>query len=372
MLALFAAQILVVLTSSRVGAEVFVVRDYHSGVTLSAGQWEASIDYLGMNETLDVFNVKQSRRKSVSSKVSSDGLGDLEGGRVMVSYGVTDQLMVSGGYQYQRFDVTFADLSIDTYDLDITRRHNFYGRPNTDTAYLFGTVGVRHHRSADFSTERIDDIDYLAGKISSRVRVSEESGRIVIRYGDITYSSPKVNPDGTHKPPLALGIENLNDTTLYLRSGVGRRWERFNIALLAEVGATTIHGQVVHNLKDYGVDEDSPLLRDINSDLDRSEQYVKAGIDLYYETLFGVAGHLSYIYQQIYRESRLSDYNRNHTLSAELIFRISRAFALTVGGEYYRNQYNGHIPLLYNRYTQSTFSRDYGVVKAGMTMVFGR
>ncbi len=353
-------------------AQVFVVRDYQSGVTLAAGQLEVSADYLGMNDTLDILGIKAARSASVSSRVRSDSLGDLEGGRLLVSYGLTDQLMVSGGYSYRIFDVTFADLSVDSYQLSVNRRHNLYQRPDTSAAYLFSVFGVRHNRSADFSTERIPDIDYLARKVSDRVRVTEEPGRIVIHYDDLIYSSPRVARDGTVKDPLQLGLSSSNDTTLYLRGGAGRRWERFNIALFAEVGSTWITGQLEHNLEDYGVDTSSPLLKDLDTDLDRREHYAKAGIDLYYETLFGVAAHVGYAYQFLQRDGGLNDYQSNHTLSAELVMRLNRQIALTLGGSYYRNHFNGHIPLLYNRYTQSTFARDYGVVTAGITMVFGR
>lgn len=353
-------------------AQVFVVRDYQSGVTLAAGQSEVSVDYLGMNDTLDLLNMKESRSASVSSSVRSDGLGDIEGGRLLASYGLTDQLMVSGGYSYREFDVTFAELSLDSYHLSLSRRHNLYQRPDESAAYLFGILGVRHHRAADFTTERISDIDYLARKVSSRVRVTEEPGRIVIQYDDLIYSSPRVTRDGTVKDPLMLGLENSNDTTLYLRGGAGRRWERINIALFTEVGSTWIKGSLAHNLADYGVDTSSPLLKDLDVNLDRHEHYAKAGIDLYYETLFGVAAHVAYAYQVVQRDDGLNDYRTNHTVSAELVMRLNRQIALTLGGEYYRNHFNGHIPLLYNRYTQSTFARDYGVVTAGMTMVFGR
>lgn len=194
----------------------------------------------------------------------------------------------------------------------------------------------------------------------------------MIDDGEMTYSSPRVNADGGIKDPLALGLCDSSDTTLFVRGGVGRRWERINIALLAEVGYTVIRGQLSHNLHLYGIDSDNRLLREIDFDLDREETYIKAGVDLYYETLFGVAAHLAYYYLMLQRDSSIDRHHDNRHLSAELILRLNRYAAVTIGGEYYRNQFNGIVPLLYNRYTQSAFDRDYGIVKAGLTDVFGR
>jgi len=353
-------------------AQVFVTRDYLSGITLAQGQLEVSADYLVMNETVDLLNLRESRIAKTSTALRSDGLGDLKGAQVMAAYGLRDNMMISGSYHYRQLNVTFADLDVDGYALHLSRRYNLYQRPDASAAYLFGVIGGRHHRSADFSTERISDINYLAGKLSSRFTVRDEYGRLVIDDGEMTYSSPRVNADGTIKDPLALGLRDSSDTTLFVRGGAGRRWERINIALLAEAGYTVIRGQLSHNLHLYGIDSDNRLLREIDFDLDREETYIKAGVDLYYETLFGVAAHLAYYYLVLQRDSSIDRHRDNHHLSAELILRLNRYAAVTIGGEYYRNQFNGIVPLLYNRYTQSAFDRDYGIVKAGLTVVFGR
>lgn len=355
-----------------VAAEVFLVRDYQSGVTLANGQLEVSLDYLAMNETLDLFNLREERIGSVSQVLASERLGDLQGGRLLVSYGLQENLMLSAGYRFRDFDVTFADYQVDSYELAVTARHNFYGRPATDTAYAFGILGARHNAAADYATTRIDEINYLARKVSPRYSISEVPGRIVISDGTLTYSSPVVNPDGSFKDPLALGLRDSSDTSVYLRSGVGRRWERFNVALFGEVGYTSIRGALDQNLSLYGIEDDNPVLDRFDLDLGRDETWLKAGIDLYYETLYGVAMHLAYSYLLLQRDGELGRYDNNQILQAELILRLSRRVALTLGGEYYRHQFNGVVPLLYNRYTQSSFHRDYGIVQAGITVVFGR
>ena len=69
-----------------------------------------------------------------------------------------------------------------------------------------------------------------------------------------------VEPDGTAKEPLTLGLTGSQDTSLFLRSGVGRRFDRLNIAAYGELGYTAIRGVIENNLSAYGVADNSPLL----------------------------------------------------------------------------------------------------------------
>lgn len=117
-------------------AQVFVTRDYLSGVTLARGQFEVSADYLVMNETVDLLNLRQSRIEKTSTALRSDGLGDLKGAQVMAAYGLRDNMMISGSYHYRQLNVTFADLDVDGYALSISRRYNLYQRPDALAAYL--------------------------------------------------------------------------------------------------------------------------------------------------------------------------------------------------------------------------------------------
>lgn len=349
--------------------EDFFVRDFLSGVTLSKHQLEISGDYLIMNDTVDVFDIRDSRRDSVSSTFDSETIGDLEGGRLLVAYGISDELMLSGGYTYRDADITITNFEIDTYNLELTKRFNL----NADqTLYAFAVLGGRFNTCSDFSTSNVEEIDYFAKKISSDYSVSESPGRVNISNGSLTLSSPIVERDGTLKDPLTLAMEDSSDYSYFARFGVGKRWQGVNLALFGEIGHTEISGSIETNLDQYGIDLDRSVFAGLDSSLDRDEDYAKVGFDFYWETRRGIAANLAYYYQVLNRDSGLEEYDDTHVIKGDIIVWLNRNLALDVGATYYSRQFNGAIPLLYNKYTQSTFDHDYGVVHCGLILTLGR
>jgi hypothetical protein len=309
---------------------------------------------------------------SVSSTFASDAIGDLKGGQLLVAYGLSDEWMLSGGYVYRDLDVTISNFEIDSYELALTRRFNFDHQAPELSAYAFLVLGGRYDVSTDFSTSNIDQIDYFAKKLGGNYSVSETPGRIEISDGNITLSSPIANRDGSLKQSLTLSMQDSSDYTVFIRGGLGKRWQELNFALFVEVGYNEIQGDFEHNLELYGVDSDNALAAILGQGLDRDENYAKAGFDLYYETRFGVAANLSYSYIVLDRDQGLSDFDTNHVVEGDLIYRINRHLAVDVGAAYYSRQFNGVVPLLYNKYTQSSFDHDYGVVHCGLIVNLGR
>jgi hypothetical protein len=345
------------------------VRDFLSGVTLSQHQLEVSGDYLIMNDTVDVFDIRESRRDSISSTFDSETIGDLEGGRLLVAYGISDEWMLSGGYTYRDTDISITNFEIDSYTLALSKRFNLNA---DDTLYAFAVMGGRYNACSDFSTSNVSEIDYFAKKISGNYSVSEAPGRVEISDGTLTLSSPIVERDGTFKDPLTLGMEDSTDYSFFARFGVGKRWQNVNLALFAELGHTEISGSLTHNLDQYGVDPNSSVFAGLDSSLDRDEDYAKAGFDLYWETTRGIAANFAYYYQVLQRDSGLEDYDDNHVLKGDIIIWLNRSLALDVGATYYSSHFNGVIPLMYNKYTQSSFDHDYGVVHCGLILTLGR
>ena len=350
-------------------ASDFFVRNYLSGVTLNKHQLEFSADYLVMNDTVDLLDIKESRMSSVSSTFSGDSIGDLKGGQLLVAYGLSDEWLLSGGYVYRDLDVTVSNFEIDSYELALTKRFNL---DETDSLYAFLVLGGRYDTSTDFSTSNVAEIDYFAKKLGGNYSVSEKPGRIEISDGNITLSSPIVNRDGSLKQPLTLSMQDSTDYSVFIRGGVGKRWQQVNLSLFAEVGYSDIQGDFDQNLDLYGVDSDNNLVATLDQGLDRDENYAKAGFDLYYETGFGVAANLSYSYIVLDRDEGLNDFDTNHVVEGDLILWLNRHLALDVGAAYYSRQFNGVVPLLYNKYTQSSFDHDYGVVHCGLIVNLGR
>ncbi len=352
----------------QVEANLLFSRDYKSGVIPSQGQLEITLDALLLNDTVDLLNLRESRMTSVSSRYAGDGLGDLNGGRVIAAYGLTDNWMLRGQYQRRDLDITLNEFTINSLQFDLTRRFGL-GREAVEwAAYGFVAAGVRLDLCSDYLTSDIEAINDLAQRYSSHYSISREGGRVVFSDGDFTLSSPIVDESGALKRPLKAGLKNSYDTGWFARAGLGRRWERLNVAIWAELGINRIEGDLEQNFTLYGIEADNPLIRDFTRGLDRDEHYAEAGLDLYYETLFGVAGHLAYSHLWLNRSADLDRYGTNQTLAAELLFRVTPRITLNLGATYYTHQFNGVIPLLYNRFTESSFDHDYGLVHGGVTV----
>ena len=348
-------------------AEVFFTRNYLSGVTLGAGEVEVTGEALLMNDSVDLLNLRASRL----SDSQDPGTGDLEGGRLMLSYGLSDQLLLVGGYTYRELSAPpIGDVGIGSYHLSLVRRIPLRHYSARHESYIYVAIGGSYDQCEDYRMTSAADIDFLVKRVDPDYSVTSAPGRIDISNGELTLSSPLLSSDGTLKPELAVGLQDSSDQTVFFRAGIGRRWDRFNAALFAEVGRQWTDGALDHNFSLYGVDDDD-LPSGFDPDLSNQENYAQTGIDLYYETRFGVAAHLGYAYLWLDRDDDSGGVNDNHVLKADLSFRFNHYLAWTLGGEYYRHQFNGVIPLLYNRYTASTFDRDYGLIHTGLTVKFG-
>ena len=357
--------LLVGLMAFRASAADVPVRNYPSGLTLERGRFEISLDYLQMNATVDVFDFRESRMERIDASAAGNSLGDLSGGRLMAAYGLSDRLMLAGQYVYRALDVGSHEVEIDSYELALHHKRTVQRAPGL---YLFYAGGVRYDQAGDQRTSDIGEIDQLVGRIDSDLSVSSSPGRVNLTDGSVTISSPVVNRDGTPKDPLTVNLHDNYDYSLYIRGGIGKTWDRINLALFTEIGHTAVRGALGHNFALYGVDEDVSRLTEFDPDFDRSENFAKAGIDLQVRPFRKVFANLVYFYQIMDRDPKLDFIDYNHVVQGDLIYRITTHLAVNLGAEYYYRQFNGIIPLLYNQYTRTTFDHDYAVVHCGLTL----
>ena len=343
------------------------VRNYLTGLTLDKHKLEASLDVLLMNETIDLFDFRESRIDDVNVSSGANTLGDLRGTRLMAAYGISDDLMVAGQYAYRKLDVSIYDYEIDSFELGLTKRFEFGPGPG---GYSFLSIGSRYDVAGDYRTADIDEINQLVRRINSDLSVSSSPGRIELSDGNVTISSPLVNSDGSVKDPLTVNLHDNYDYSFYIRGGFGSSWKIITSALFGEFGHTTVRGSLGQNFALYGVDDTVAELADFDPGFDRSETYVKTGIDIQVRPFADCFANFIYYYQLMNRDADLDYINYNHVMQGDLVYRINDLLSVNLGAEYYYRQFNGAIPLLYNDYTQTTFDHDYAVVHGGLTFTF--
>lgn len=317
-----------------------------------------------MNDTVDVFDFRESRLDSLNVSRESS-LGDLSGVRLLASYGLSDSLLLSSQYAFRELNVSLYDYEIDTFELSLNKKLSL-----DKGFYTFIAGGIRYDIAGDYRTSDIDEIDQLVGRVDSDLSVSSSPSRVNLTDGEVTISSPIVNPDGSLKDPLTVELHGNYDFTLFARSGIGKTLGRAVLVLFFELGHSEVRGSLSHNFDLYGVDDSVVRLTEFDPDFDRNENFIKLGFDSQVSLTDSAYANVVYFYHMMDRDSDLDYIDYNHVVQADLVYRFNDFWAINLGAEYYYRQFNGVIPLLYNQYTETTFDHDYGVVHCGLTLTF--
>jgi len=337
-----------------------ILRDYPVPCFLAPHQLELSVDYLVMNESVDIFDLRNEELDSVSADLRSTSLGDLEGGRVLVNFGLFATTNLHAEYARRDIEMGVAEFEIDTAELSLRQ-----GVPLPWTAHGLALAfegGARANRADDLRFTRVRDIDRYVSRIDPDVTVTETASHVIITTGDGTVFSPKAG-----KPPLNIELEEMGDRTLFLRLLLGAQVGRFTPSAFFEYGHTHIDTRIDSNVAAFiGGSVAGEVAGRFPLDLDRSEDYWKGGAQLSWSVLDEVTLQLAYEYLRLHRESGLDAADDNHIVKADLTWMFIPHMGLNLGGVYYRRQLNGVIPFLYNQFSKTTFDHEYGVLSLGL------
>ncbi|THB67069.1 MAG: hypothetical protein D6B27_05310 [Gammaproteobacteria bacterium] len=343
----------------------YVVSDYPFGITLPESEIEIMTSYVAMNDTVDIFNFKSSRSDDIDSSFQSASLGDYEGIHLAANYGLFSDWLLSGEYNFRKLNITFGNYLIDNLEFSVTK--NFKLSQKNFVDYCFVNTGIKINYAADYNASSMNELNYFAKKIDPNVSVYTEGGQLYFTDGTLTYK-PSMVENGRLKDPLTVSIVDSSDTTIYIRGGIGRQFKYIHTALFAEYGSTNINGKIDNNLDEYGLDNRINRIDELSQSFDRTESYLKAGINIYHKSDLGICTNLSYYYLSIGRGRDLDYIDYNHVIDADLSIWIYKGIALNIGAEYFNRQFAGVVPFLYNRYTQTSFDHDYGIVDIGLVI----
>jgi len=337
------------------------------GELLSAGHWQLSVAGLKIDDKIDIFDIRESRLDDVNAADRSDTLGDLKGLRLGSSWGASPRLTVSGGYQYLQLVVSPIRFELDRYQLSA-----LYGPPPRPGKWRwFVGTAYRYERAADQFLTRTDDLNRLVRRFDSDLSIQTTADRVVFTDGDVTVSSPIVTPDGTTKPALMAGLDDVQSQTLRWQAGLSRAFNPVRFSLFAALERHWLDGDLVHSFDDYGLDDAMLSALGVDNSLKRTETVWQLGASCHVDVSRRLAGRLSWMWLKADRGAGLDVIDTNHHLRAELYYAVMDQVTFHLGAEYFYRQLNGIVPVLYNRYTQTTFDHDYGFAFAGLTVHFG-
>jgi hypothetical protein len=165
----------------------------------------------------------------------------------------------------------------------------------------------------------------------------------------------------------------MSDQTFYGRSSIAMGFETFSPSFYIEMGHTAISTTIDTNMDDIAGNSFKDLFTTYTNFpicLDRNENYASAGFNLAINTFFNTTLTTNYEYKKLFRDNGLNFLNTNHTLEMVLSHNITPNLGVNIGGTYLYRQFNGTIPFLYNKYSQTSFDHPFGWLQVGINYTF--
>ncbi len=323
-----------------------------------------AIFYENINDTTDVFNVKDSEFLS-----SAPGtVGDLDGTGISLKYGFLNKTEIGAAFSHKNIDYSIDTLKINTIDLFLKRQIN----NDTDRLPVFAIkLGIKFNKTEDVFIDNMSAINFLLNKMSEtdiEIRIGDEYLWVEKKTGADEISIG-ISREG--KPDPKISIESSKDFTSYFRIIAGKSYKKVLATFFAEFGISAIDTVIDSTFPLYIPDQYQDRLPDFPKDLSRDEKYFKtgAGIICMFTDKFYMG--LNYNYLKILRDDNLSCIDDNHIVNADMWYLINKHVGLNLGGTFFQSQLNGVVPSLYNKYTKTTFDHNYGTVHFAVTFLFG-
>jgi hypothetical protein len=347
----------------------WILGNYPMALPLSKGKIEASLDYQIINDSVDVLGVRKDEYEKLSSVDRATAPGDLWGVRLMFNYGLFKNTTLMSSFQYRSQDYGFDAVGIKTFDLSL--KQSLFNENDLHFPNLAFDVGLRFNSAESIIYNDQSELNAIVQRLSPgtniRIRIDE----------NFVWFDQEINGDqfsfGARRqgrPDPQVIIRDLWDFSSYVRLTIGRNWNRFFPNLFVEYGYTEISSEVDTTFTEYIPDEFKDDLPRFPIDLSRSENYVKAGMSLQIKLPFRTLFQLEYDYLKLYRGDNLDYMDNNSIIKMDISYFSTPKLVFNIGGIYFERQLNGEIPLLYNRYTQTTFDHPYGYVHIGLTYFF--
>jgi len=332
--------------------------DYPASMVIPKGRWEINLFYGKIDDTIDIFNVKGRELSKISSSYRTNSLGNYEHLRLNLNYGLTYHSMLLTGLTSHSIDYGNGKLTVYSYHFSLRKSFN---------SIFSVELGLKGNVAEDRTFSDVRDINYYLHKFRSDISIEvdpsyiwfvKETADLIIKYGVPRTEDPNFE------------LKDMLDSTKFLRLTLGRAFDFLYPNVFLEFGKTGISTKIDTNLKNLIPENYKNKLPSLPIDLSRSETYWKGGFSIFIRTPFKTLTSLQYSYVKLSRSSNLNYVNYNHILKAKVDYFLRKNVILSIGGEYLHRQFNGVIPFMYNRYSQTTFDHRYGWAEVGLIFLW--
>jgi len=312
------------------------------------------LEYQKINDTIDIFNIKEDELKSTSF----DAIGDMDGVKLKAFYGYKDNLTLFS--EIQREDIEYGSGTLINYYLNIGLKYNFF---KEDNYFISFDIGAKINKGNNIN---FSDSNYLAS-LAKRffnvkdVKISDNKIGVVKSNGTTEILYLKQRP--------SIKISDLKDASIYLTLNNEKIFNKLSLNLFATMKYTKIYTEIKANLIPADANTQELLSKyDLYKNLERSETSIDVGFNIVYKAPIVV--EFSYLYRKIFRDKDLDYIDYNHIINLNLIKPINQKWFIYLGGKAMYRQFNGEIPYLYNKYSQTTFDHKYGWANIGVGYSF--
>lgn len=351
----------------------YFVSDIHG--YLPKNKVDIGIEMLKMNDTLDVLGLKESEFSG--NTLSETSIGDMSGIEVFGRYKFDNGWM--GSAKYQNTTISFGLGDVNNKKIEAFARKNLISKTfAVDIGYIQNKANDISAQNLELTDQRINDItastdvkivpntqningDFLCNNLYSHCLTWTKSNGQTFIEG-INSSSFK---DAINSKNIEYDVttKNMQDDTVYIRAIKSMMDDLDTIDIYAGFYHSQIKSQIDTNIYYKG-----ETLHSIQN-LDRTEQKIALGVN--YSAFVGKwAMDAGYEYNYFLRDARLDYINHNHKIEINIGYEIMKNLKFFVGGKAMTNQFNGEIPYLYNKYTQTSFDHKYGWAKTGLVYSF--
>jgi hypothetical protein len=322
-----------------------------------ANDTQVSIAFQKVNETIDIFNIKESEFSSSSKNF--DTLGDMEGIGLELGYAFDNKWYLN--LDLNQKDMQYSSTTLTNKNLDIYLRHQVYQENNRAFAV---DIGYETNRASDTYMRNLDVINKgiknIFGYDNIRVTQKDEVYNLVASTGQTLQLE--------NKPYIS--IINTKDDSFYTRLIGSFKKEHWLFDTYVGYTKTKIRNETGSSIWQ----EENSLLQQTLKNVDlvqkRTDDMLFLGFGIIYQINRNWYSELNYQYNRIFRDKGLNETNMNHIFDLNLIYELNDDASIFIGGKLMSNQFNGEIPYLYGEYTDTSFDHKYGFANIGIIYNF--
>jgi len=307
-----------------------------------------------LNDSVDILNLKQTEH---IDKKKFGSIGDLKGFKLSTLYGLSKKGNIGGYLDYK--NIEYTDGELNNYQLNLFYRYNYLYNFFTNTSVSVD-IGATFDRGRDLKYKNINLLNYLVHKIKPQYSLVFSNNSYYVKDNkNNTYAKLNERP--------FIKISNMNDTTFYLKLIVGKKLQRSILNGFLRFGHTYINTKISPNSE--LVEKGKAHGYNLKKDLKREENVFNIGVNYSIEVSRFLL-EIEYYYTRLFRNKHLDYIKYNHVLNLDVVTPLSKKVFLFLGGKIMYRQFNGEIPYLYNKYSQTTFDHKYGWARFGIGFNF--